>query len=194
MFKRQPISYVRNIVGLIGEAGTGKNFVAEQVFASYGFFPWAFAWPLKMQVIGREQASYYETMVSKPPEIRTLLQLEGTENGRGVYGDNLWVNTTLAWLETLSDAWDIQDFVITDVRFANEAQLIRDLGGKVYRISAPDRSAASGLNATQRAHASETELNTIEPDAVIINDINTSLEDLHTQVVDLLVRDHLWHD
>lgn len=194
MFRRQPVSYVKNVVGLIGESGTGKNFVAEKVLTQYGFFPWAFAWPLKMQVIGRGQAHYWDVMHTKPTEVRTLLQIEGTEHGREVYGKELWVNTTLAWLEVLSDSWGVQNFVITDVRFENEAQLIRDLGGKVYRIQAPDRQQENQLTDEQRKHASEVELTQIVPDGVIINDKNASIDDLHKQVVDLLVRDNLWQD
>lgn len=62
------------------------------------------------------------------------------------------------------------DFVITDVRFANEAALIRQLGGEIWQIVRP------GVAAGGTGHKSDTDGSDFAPDRVIVND--GSLEDL----------------
>lgn len=77
--------------------------------------------------------------------VRELLQRLGTEAGRHVLGDDVWVRTAMAKVKPGGR------YVFTDVRFPNEAQAIKDLGGEVWRI---DRRGSNPVN----AHASETEL------------------------------------
>lgn len=60
--------------------------------------------------------------------------------------------------------------VITDVRFANEAALIRQLGGEIWQIVRP------GVVAGSTGHKSDTDGSEFAPDRVIVND--GSLEDL----------------
>ena len=63
--------------------------------------------------------------------------------------------------------------VIDDVRFLNEVEMIRRLGGRVIRIDRP------GPN--ENTHASENELNDFDGwDGVIVND--GTLEDLAERV------------
>lgn len=58
---------------------------------------------------------------------RYAMQTIGTEWGRGIIGDSLWVN---AWRSTLPKG----NIVVDDVRFENEADAVRELGGVVVRI------------------------------------------------------------
>lgn len=62
------------------------------------------------------------------------------------------------------------NFVITDARFANEAALIRQLGGEIWQIVRP------GVVAGCTGHKSDTDGSEFAPDRVIVND--GSLEDL----------------
>lgn len=62
---------------------------------------------------------------------RKLLQLVGTEGGRKIIHPNVWINATLSSYDST------KNWIITDVRFANEADAIRNAGGVVIRI---DRS------------------------------------------------------
>ena len=59
---------------------------------------------------------------------RKLLQLLGTECGRQIIHPNIWVNALFA--SYLKDS----NWVVTDVRFPNEAQAIKDKGGIVIRV------------------------------------------------------------
>lgn len=64
--------------------------------------------------------------------MRVTLQRKGTEAGREVFGDSFWVDQCVpADLDHEGEA-----IFVTDVRFPNEAQRIKDAGGFVVRVSA----------------------------------------------------------
>jgi hypothetical protein len=65
------------------------------------------------------------------PEIRRILQRMGTEVGRNILGENIWVD---AVLDTLDDQGR---YVFTDCRFKNEASAVVELGGQVWRVDRP---------------------------------------------------------
>jgi len=56
-----------------------------------------------------------------------MLQRLGTEAGRDILGENVWVN---AVFETFTG----EKLAISDVRFPNEAEEIRNRGGAIVRI------------------------------------------------------------
>jgi len=88
------------------------------------------------------------------PEVRELLQRLGTEVGRELYGESFWVDRVMSQIESdravkprgHETAWS--NFVITDVRFPNEYEAVRNAGGQVFRIERPGVGAVNN-------HASE---------------------------------------
>lgn len=187
MFKRREGSHVGNIIGLHGKAGCGKNYIGENIVSPYGFRPWAFAWALKNDIIAKGLASYEDVYHSKNPAVRKLMQEEGTERGRDVFGEDIWVLKSLAWMEVFASFWGIRNFVITDARFENEIQMIHDLGGKVYHIDAPSRTDTA-LTDEAKKHRSETALDGFTGfDGYINNDVGRT--DVAEQVFSLLRRD-----
>ena len=75
---------------------------------------------------------------------RKLLQLLGTEAGRNIIHPNIWVNALFANYKKIAYNWDCDGnttvegypkWIITDVRFPNEAQAIKDRGGIVIRVN-----------------------------------------------------------
>lgn len=72
-------------------------------------------------------------------EVRTLLQLLGTEAGREIHGYDCWINIVKRQIE----ANPHDNFVITDVRFPNEKGLVERLGGHVVRI---EREGVTAVN------------------------------------------------
>jgi hypothetical protein len=78
-------------------------------------------------------------------EIRGLLQRLGTEAGRNTLWDSIWIDAALHDLD------ESGKYVITDARFPNEADAIRERGGVLARIS---RSGVGPAN----SHPSETSL------------------------------------
>tara|TARA_R100000005_G_C4998985_1_gene205631 strand:+ start:2187 stop:2759 length:573 start_codon:yes stop_codon:yes gene_type:complete len=123
------------VIGLSGTAGSGKDYVAKEYFVKkYGFHNISLAWHFKIQCISHGDATYDEVFDTKPPRVRRLLQVLGTEQGREVWGENIWVNTMFAWMTLYHKDWGIDKFVIPDVRFPNELTAVQMLNGNVYRV------------------------------------------------------------
>jgi hypothetical protein len=159
------------VVGLAGGAGVGKDTLANKYFRPMGFYPIAFADEIKIRVVASGKATFDETYITKPPEIRTFLQEEGTERGRDLYGENVWVDQLLTRVEFFNRRWGFNKFVVTDVRFPSEVKGIQAVGGKVFQIVAPERYAANGMSNEARQHRSETSLNDFTGfDGRIMND------------------------
>lgn len=122
-----------------------------------------------------DEVGYNEAKV-KYPEIRNFLQRLGTEGGRDILGDNIWIDTAIDRMK------DDGRYVITDVRFANEAQAVHMLGGRVVRVMRPHVGPQSD-------HASEKlpEIDHMLGDFTLNND--GTLEELHhtvqTYILDL---------
>lgn len=160
-----------DVIAMSGKAGTGKDYLYEHYLKTLGYYNFALATHFKVFLVGQGKASYDEVFTSKPPHVRKLLQEEGTERGRLVYGPEIWLDTAFAWMLHFSVIWGINKFCITDVRFPNEADYIRDRGGKIIRIDAPIREAKNGLTKEARQHISETALDNYSNfDLVIQND------------------------
>jgi hypothetical protein len=99
--------------------------------------------------------------------LRILLQRLGTEAGRQTLWDSIWVDAALHGLK------EDGKYVITDCRFPNEAEAVRERGGEVWRIH---RRGVGPAN----SHASETSLDDYHFDIELRND--GDLEWFHTIV------------
>lgn len=104
------------------------------------------------------------------PEMRQLMQRLGTECGRELLGNNIWVDTAL-------DRLPPGNYAVTDCRFENEADAIRSRGGRIIRITRPGVGPAN-------SHISETGLDYYEFDAVVHND--GSLEDFKRKLMEVV--------
>lgn len=84
----------------------------------------------------------------KEPWVRTLLQYLGTEMGRA-YKEDYWVEAARPIVEAyVKEGIKV---AIPDVRFPNEAEFVRSLGGVVVRV--PGQGNMAGT--LQAVHASE---------------------------------------
>lgn len=162
------------VLGLAGKAGSGKDYVYLNYLKPMDFIQVSLAWHFKADLIGKGAITFEEAFVTKPSNVRTLLQIQGTELGRNIYGEKVWCNTLIAWMDIFNFHWGVEKFVIPDVRFINEMNFIQDdLDGKVIRIVAPERSGGTTLDTTQRAHPSEAEMDGIIDssfDGLVYND------------------------
>lgn len=161
------------IIGLAGRMESGKDAAATYL-RRHSFERAAFADELRKEVAhallmnalpntassaeirGVFAACNVRMVYAKPtPEpMRKLLQWWGTEYRRG--GDPLY------WINKLARKLDCsKDWVISDVRFSNEAEWVRSQGGEVWRIdrSLPvDEGARQTMDRAEqgfRGHASE---------------------------------------
>lgn len=162
-----------NVIGISGKFGSGKDFITHKYFSPLGFKQFSMAWHFKVWLVGKGAATHEEVFYTKPPEIRKMLQQEGTELGRNVYGENVWINTTYEWFNLIGEVWNENNFIIPDIRFKNEAEAVKNNGGKLIRIVAPTRTANAPYPEEARRHISETELDDYDGfDYFLFNDVN----------------------
>lgn len=160
------------IIGLTGKKQNGKSTAAGYLSDKYNFVRINFKDALVAEIrekfpnvleaiIEIMERSAYDGMnpwtvdrlfKEKPPLMRALLQNYGTEVRR-IDDSEYWVKK---WKEAVS-RWDEGNVVVDDVRFLNEAQAVRDMGGIVIRISRADYPNVDG-------HVSETEMDKIVTD------------------------------
>lgn len=116
---------------------------------------------------------------------RYVLQTLGTEWGRAI-SDSIWVDRGIRTAKELMT----QGFtaIIKDVRFLNEAQLIRDNGGEVWYINRPSINREAVQKAGVAGHPSEAQQRSPEMQALVTRVIpNTgTLDDLEGHVLEAL--------
>lgn len=181
------------IVAFSGFARSGKDTAVKFLVEERGFIRLAFAdklreflYALNPIVMGEwdEKAGMAYARVSQVidyygwdeykesdygPEIRTLLQRLGTEAGRQVMWDTIWIDATIKQIEPG------KNYAISDARFLNEFDAVTDLGGRVIRI---ERTGVGPAN----NHASEMEALDYHFDTIIRN--NGTLEEFKQKVLE----------
>ncbi len=160
------------LVGLSGAAGVGKSTAAAYLASAHGYQRMRFATPLKdalrrvlqsamlddhtieRMIEGDLKELPHPMLLGKTP--RHAMRTLGTEWARNSIGPDLWVNMLRAQIAAAPEGTRI---VIEDVRFDNEAAMIRSFGGKVIRIEGRKAVAAGD-------HASEAG---VSPDMTCFN-------------------------
>jgi hypothetical protein len=198
------------IIGICGLIGSGKGTVADILVNDYGYSKVSFADKLKdgvAQVFGwnrqmlegdtdesrawREQVDeFWSKETGRKITPRLVLQEFGTDCMRDGFFDGVWVSLLKKQLIENSNT----NFVIPDVRFENEASMISEIGGKVWRVRrGPDpvwfRMYQDLGVEPQDVHKSEWAWANVHIDTTIAND--RSLFDLKNLVKDLLASSEL---
>jgi hypothetical protein len=132
-------------------------------------------WNKTVRIFGEHYDGLVEdwTDVEKPMTVRDFLQRLGTDGLRNGLHPNVWVNALMAdykkelrietnhpYSEHLTAKYP--NWIITDTRFPNEAQAIKDKGGIIIRV---DRPGVRAIN----THPSETALDNWNFDYKIAN-------------------------
>jgi hypothetical protein len=103
------------------------------------------------------------TQVHNRMTVREFLQKLGTDGLRMGLHDNVWLNALMSDYNIQSLRSNKRtNWIITDTRFPNEAQAIKDKGGVIIRV---DRPGVTAVN----AHPSETSLDNWDFDYKIAN-------------------------
>ena len=193
------------IIGICGLIGSGKGTVADILVEQHNFEKLSFADKLKdgvSSVFGwnrqmlegdtddsrkwREETDKFwteETGETITP--RLILQLFGTDCMRNGFFDGIWVSLVKQELLKNKD----KNYVIPDVRFENEAKMIRSLGGKICQVRrGPDplwfRLYKDLGQEPNDVHKSEWAWANVQMDYILAND--GTPDDLKN-----LVKDHL---
>lgn len=177
------------VIGLTGKKQAGKNAVAKMlaVYSPLPVVEVSFAAKLKQSaaaILGctvedlerwkNDPEAWVEVTVGGEQRcvqtMREYLQRTGTEGHREVFGQDFWLDAALPAVThgdgNIDTGWyDDALYVVTDVRFPNEAQRVKDVGGIVVRVIGPPDVEAAG-----DGHPSETPLPDELVDVVLTND------------------------
>lgn len=152
-----------HLVGITGKAGSGKS-TAAQVLIDAGWVRVKMAGPLKdmLRAIGLTEEHIEGDLKEVPCDLlqgrtpRHAMVTLGTEWGRDMIGGDMWIDLARGRIQAAFAAG--HSVVVDDIRFENEAAVIRDLGGAVVHIERDTDIAV--------AHKSE---NGVVPDITCVN-------------------------
>lgn len=165
----------RIIIGITGKINSGKSLCSHLIQLKHAnFIEYSVSEPLKQiaTIFGFEHQEVYGTQAQKQTindfwgiSGRTFLQTFGTNICREVLPQHM-PSMSSVWCQLLRKKIGdtTTNIIIPDVRFKNEADIIKELGGWIIHVDRP------GNNSYQSSHKSETEMTSIPPDFTINND------------------------
>ena len=193
------------IIGICGLIGSGKGTVADILVEEHNYEKLSFADKLKdgvSSVFGwdrqmlegdtdasrkwrEEEDKFWTQETGETITPRLILQLFGTDCMRNGFYDGIWVSLVKQELLKNKD----KNYVIPDVRFENEAKMIRSLGGRICQVRrGPDplwfRLYKDLGQEPTDVHKSEWAWANVQMDYILAND--GTPDDLKN-----LVKDHL---
>ncbi|RTK92531.1 MAG: hypothetical protein EKK61_03795 [Rickettsiales bacterium] len=134
--------------------------------------------------------------------VRKLLQEIGTDAMRDVIHPNIWINALFSDYKPIGDYPIIKEdkyikdeyiypnWIITDVRFPNELEAIKDKKGISIRLEREQEFSMFNEEAiSKHSHPSETALDNAEFDYVIDN--NGTIEELIEKVKEILIKEKI---
>lgn len=154
------------LIGIVGFAGSGKGAVSDILVQKHNFTKISFADSVKdaiSTIFGwsrnllegdtKESRNFRETKdewwsnkLGYDVTPRHMLQLMGTEAGRSVFHNDIWIHVAAKRCE------NVENVVIPDTRFQNEIDFIRNAGGFIVRVT---RDKDPGWFETARKHNRE---------------------------------------
>ena len=161
------------LIGLCSKARHGKDTVADHLVNKHNFYKGSFANSVKQFAVRHFDFHPEEVYGDKTKKSRWVLQAIG--NGcREEFGKNIWIDKLFSVIA------GVELVVISDVRYLNEAEAIKERGGYIIKIERPDAPKIEhGAD-----HPSEVELEQIIPNFSLHNDWD--LEQLYSRVDGIL--------
>lgn len=163
----------REILGLCGKAGSGKTTIRQALCRLYDVESLPMASTLKEFVLAVYPALTDKHVYGPLKDTilpvygksgRQLLQEIGTDLMRA-YDPDIWLRPIVQRIE----AWPNRSFIIDDVRFENEAAMIRKMGGHIIHV----RRVSQGF---VDPHVSEAGVQVGSNDSVIFNGESSALD------------------
>lgn len=157
------------LIGVTGRAGSGKSLVASMVA---GGIVIQLADPLYAalsMMLGLPEALLRDRRFKDKPiewigqSPRQMLQTLGTEWGRESIREDIWLELCRRRIALLQEN-GAEVVVVADVRFENEAAMIREAGGQVWHVRRP---LADGAGVQ---HKSEAGIKAADGDRIVVND------------------------
>jgi len=196
MFKADQL----RLVGIGYQMGVDKDTVADYMCATFGFRKMRFADPLKEAVAAiygwsRESLEDQEFKATVDPfwgiTPRVALQLVGTEAMRNNVDKDIWIKAMQRRIAKHAADTRAPSVVITDTRFLNEVDTIKELGGYVIKVVRPNNEFT--MAGAIGEHSSELELSGYDGwDYTIVN--NGDLQKLRMEVDKAIIQLGLLYD
>lgn len=176
------------LIGIHGPLESGKDTVAQTIISKFPelYTQYAFAWPIKQAcqiMFGFTEKDMNDRVLKERVHPmwgitpRKTMQLLGTEYGRNMIRKDIWIIRALMEIDkNLENGYGT---IISDVRFENEADLIREKNGIIIHITRPTLDVSS----EKYKHESEGGIKKEKTDIILNN--NTSLEVFKKTVTDL---------
>jgi hypothetical protein len=179
------------VIGVTGRKRSGKDTVGKYLINKYGFHRVAFADALKEackhifgftdeQVYGDDLKEVIDKYWDYSP--REILQKVGTELFREKLpqicpkiSNDIWLRSVARQIEKLREK-GYSRFVITDVRFENELDFVKNYRGFTWKVERPSII----IDSTIPAHSSETQIDNFKTNYVFVN--SGTLTDLYNLV------------
>jgi len=177
------------IIGVTGKAGSGKDTVADYLVDKFEFTKLAMADPLKdgiKHMFLLDDETVYDRVKREEPlkdfpdwSTRKLMQYIGTELLREQFDYDIWIKLMMKRIRMS----DNNRFVISDIRFPNELELIRKSGFDylIFRVEREDKDVGETVGIAN--HASESY--DLPYDHLIDN--NGTLEQLYERVEHIII-------
>jgi hypothetical protein len=138
------------MIGMLGFANSGKSTVGNILVRNHGFHSLAFADTLKdvvsvifgwerhllegdtveSRIFRETEDKFWSAKLGRKATPRIIMQQVGTDAMRDVIDKNIWVHA----LEKRIANMNHQKIVITDVRFENEINCVRNHKGQLWRV------------------------------------------------------------
>lgn len=180
------VSRIPTLIGITGGRGSGKDTaykIIEEWSVGNGLIParrafadsikWSFARIFKPNISCDAAVDWCDELKinsiisANGCEVtgREALQHFGFEAHREIFGDDFWLNQVVPlpdWRDKFSDEGKLSDIcVVTDVRYNNEAQRIKEAGGSIWSVKR--------ANALFDNHSSEQGITNSLVDVAVIN-------------------------
>lgn len=178
------------VIGLLGRKRSGKDSSGDYLISKYNFTRYAFADPIKdilkimfdfssnqlnddkekiddrWNVSPREVLQKFGTEICRHDLEKYLPKIKETMNN-----ETIWIKLFRIFYEKNKD----KDIIITDVRFLDEINAIRSIGGKIVKIERD--------NLEYDGHSSEKDIDNYDESLIDYKiDNNYTFDDLYSQI------------
>ncbi len=134
--------------------------------------------------------SIHDNMINKEfIDPRSILQYIGTEIIRNLISDTFLIDIMANKIQKIKNKYQNKSIIVTDMRFKNERQLIKNLGGLTVLITRPnqdqDQDQENQNNLDKDVHSSENSLGSVSEYNYTIENSGT-IEELQQKLFNVI--------
>lgn len=171
------------LIAFTGPMRAGKSTAATHLVLSRGWIRLSFAHPVRRdcaQMLSMIEGVPYHLIEEEMRSANAKEKYRGLLQWYGIYRRTIDADHWVKLLRRRAEITLARGFsaAIDDLRFENEARMVRELGGRIIRVE------REGIE--RSTHASEQDWQHLEVDATLVN--SDSIDAMHDQMEELLGR------